>query len=86
MTDPYRDENTSLRAENERLRADLAKRHRASARRGLTVFLVALDFGAIVALRPWLNGGSDAAFWGAFVIVVGIALAAVASAFVGRRH
>lgn len=83
MTDPYRDENTSLRAENERLRADLAKRR--SGRRGLTIALVALDFGAIVALRPWLNGGSDGAFWGAFVIVVGIALAAIVSAFAGRR-
>jgi len=83
MTDPYRDENTTLRAENERLRAELAKRQ--GVRRGLTALLVVLDFGAIVALRPWLNGASDAAFWSALLIVVGIAIAAVLSAFVGRR-
>lgn len=77
MADPYRDENDSLRAENERLRAALARRR--GVRRGVTVGLVGLDFAAILALRPWLNGGSDAKFWAALLIVVSLAIGAIVS-------
>lgn len=84
MTEPYRDENESLRAENERLRAALAKRRGVG--RGLTVLLVALDFVAIVTLLPWLNGPSDAGFWGASAIVAGIAVAAVLSVVTGGKR
>ncbi len=75
---PYRDETESLRAEVARLRADLARRRVAHGK--VAVLLVAVDFGTILALRPWLNGPSDAKFWGAFAIVVGIGIAAAASA------
>ena len=69
MPAPYRDENESLRAENERLRAALARRR--GARRGFTV--------ALVALRPWLNGESDAKFWAALLIVGTLAIGAIVS-------
>jgi hypothetical protein len=75
---PYRDELDSLRAENERLRAELRRKH--ASRPLLAVALASLDVGAIVLLRPWLNGSSDASFWIAsfFVILLAIAAAAVA--------
>jgi alpha-beta hydrolase superfamily lysophospholipase len=79
---PYRDETDSLRAENARLRAKLARRKTNLQR--LPFVLVALDFGAVVALRPWLNGGSDAKFWLALGVLVTIALGAVASAIASR--
>jgi hypothetical protein len=83
MTAPYRDENESLRAENERLRKELAERRRVKV--GTTAALVGLDFVAIIALRPWLNGGSDVAFWGALAIILLIAALAVGSALLPRR-
>ncbi len=82
MPAPYRDETETLRAENARLRAALAKHRRGG--RGVAVALVALDFVAIEVLRPWLNGGSDLAFWGGAAVVVGLAVSAVWSA-VGAR-
>ena len=81
---PYRDETESLRAEVTRLRTELA-RHRA-ANGWLALVLVGVDFMAVVALRPWLNGGSDVKFWLGLSVVVGIALAAMASAFGIRRR
>jgi hypothetical protein len=78
MGAPYRDENESLRAENERLRRELAKRRIAHGR--LALLLVVIDFVAVLALRPWLNGPSDAKFWSALAVVVGVAIAAAASA------
>ena len=83
MPAPYRDENDTLRAENARLRAKLGKRSGAS--RSVTASLLVLLFGAIVLLRPWLNGESDAKFWGAFAILGGIAGVAALSALFGRR-
>jgi len=80
---PYRDENESLRAEVARLRAELGSRRVAQGK--LALLLVAVDFVAIVALRPWLNGTSDMKLWTGLVIVVGIAIAAVASARGFRR-
>jgi hypothetical protein len=78
MGDPYRDENESLRAEIRRLQAELAKRKVAHGR--LALLLVAVDFVAVMALRPWLNGPSDGKFWAALVVILGIAAAAAASA------
>jgi tRNA nucleotidyltransferase/poly(A) polymerase len=78
MGGPYRDENESLRAEVERLRAELAKRRVAHGR--LAILLVLLDLGALLVLRPWLNGPSDEKFWAALAILAGIAVAAGASA------
>jgi hypothetical protein len=51
----------------------------------MALALVAIDFLAIVALRPWLNGRSDAQFWLGAVIVVGIGVAAAASALGFRK-
>jgi hypothetical protein len=78
MGPPYRDENESLRAEIARLQAELARRRVAHGR--LAVFLVVVDFLAVMGLRPWLNGPSDAKFWAALAVVVGIGIAAAASA------
>jgi hypothetical protein len=84
MTEPYRDENETLRAENARLRSQLDKRR--GAHRLLSITLLALDFAAVIALRPWLNGESDAKFWCGLVIIGGIAVAAVVTGIVGRRR
>ena len=74
----YRDETASLVAENERLRAEL-ERHRGAGRRtGQALALIASDFAAVLLLRPWFNGGSDAKFWGAVAISVALAGAAIA--------
>ena len=83
MPAPYRDENDTLRAENARLRAKLSKRSGAS--RSATAALLVLLFGAIVFLRPWLNGESDGKFWGAVAILAGIAGVAILSVVFGRR-
>jgi hypothetical protein len=83
MVDPYRDENETLRAENARLRARLLSRRGG---RGRTLSLLALDFVAIIFLRPWLNGASDAKFWGGVAVVAGIALAALVSGIIGSRR
>lgn len=80
---PYRDETETLRADNARLHAELARRRRGG--RGLSVLLVVIDFGAIVVLRPWLNGGSDVQFWCGVALVAAIAAAAVTSAIGVRR-
>lgn len=80
MTSPYRDENESLRAEVQRLRAQLAGR---KSRLWLGLALVAADFAAVMALRPWLNGASDARFWSALAVVVVLAVSATWS--VARR-
>ncbi|HEY2514278.1 MAG TPA: hypothetical protein VGI39_25600 [Polyangiaceae bacterium] len=71
--EPYRDENASLVAENERLRAELERleRLRAPRRRATTALaLVASDAAVVLLFRPWFNGGSDAKFW----IAVGVSL------------
>jgi hypothetical protein len=83
MGSPYRDENESLRAEVARLRKELARRRVAHG--WLALGLTATDFLAVLALRPWLNGTSDARFWVSVVVVVGIGVAAIASAFGFRR-
>ncbi len=84
MTSPYRDETASLRAEVARLRRELAKGRKASG--GLAFLLVAIDFLAIMALRPWLNGASDAKFWLSTTVAFGIALAAIVSAVGIKRR
>jgi hypothetical protein len=76
---PYRNENDSLRAENERLRGELGSR--ARTRVLPAVALVAADGVAFIFLRPWLNEGSDAKFWSAVAVLMVIAVAAIASAF-----
>jgi hypothetical protein len=78
MSAPYRNELESLRAENQRLRAELERRRRS--RPLLAVALAALDVGAIVCLRPWLNASSDTSFWGAFLVILLLAIAATAAA------
>ena len=83
VTSPYRDENESLRAEVTRLREELAKHRSANGRSA--VLLVGVDFLAVLALRPWLNGASDMKFWMGLTVVVGIALAAIVNAVGVRR-
>jgi hypothetical protein len=84
VVSPFRDETESLRAENERLRAELARR--AEPRPRLALSLIAADLLAVVLLRPWLNGSSDASFWSAFLLVVLLAVAATASALGYKRR
>ena len=80
VTSPYRDENESLRAEVQRLRLQLAGRR---SRLWVGLGLVAVDFGAAMALRPWLNGASEGRFWTGLATVV--LLAAAATWSVARR-
>lgn len=83
MTPPYRDELESLRAENERLRAQLASRRRSHG--WLAALLVVAEIGALLLLMPWLNAANDAKFATAALILVGIGIAAAVSAFGTRR-
>ena len=77
MPAPYRDENESLRNENEQLRGKLGK---PLARRLWTgLALVGLDFGAVMLLLPWLNGTDDVKFWAGLAIIAAIAVAATVS-------
>ena len=73
VTSPFRDELETVRQENERLRAELARSR--PPRPWLALSFAGVDVGAAMALRPWLNGGSDGHFWGALVILFAITLA-----------
>ena len=76
--EPYRDERESLRAENERLRSDLARAHY----RGRAVHVAAGLFAHVIARQlvgPWLNGDDDLRFWlGVAVAVLPLLYALVA--------
>jgi len=76
--DPYRDERESLRAENERLRGDLARAHH----RGRAVHVAAGLFGHVIVRQlvgSWLNGDDDTRFWlGVVIAVVPLVYALVA--------
>lgn len=74
MTSPFRDELETLRRENERLRAELARSR--PARPVLGFALAGVDIVAAMLLRPWLNADSDARFWGALAIIGVITLTA----------
>jgi hypothetical protein len=82
VDEPYRSELESLRADNERLRIELAKRR--VNKPVLALVLAVLDLAMVVVLRPWLNGPSDGGFWAALSVVVAVALGAVGAAL-GRR-
>ena len=84
MTSPYRDELESLRAENARLRAELAVRGEGRPR--LAVALVAADVASILLVKPWLNGADDLKFWAGLTLVLGVAIAAAASALGYKRR
>jgi hypothetical protein len=76
MPSPFRDENASLRAENERLRAG----QQPAVRRGRVVValgLVAADFGVAMMLRPWFNDGDDLKFWAALAMVGALPIVAL---------
>lgn len=75
MTSPFRDENTSLRAENERLRAAGRTGGRSRLLPGLA--LVAGEFAAAMVLRPWLNAGDDSHFWLAAALLIPMPLMAI---------
>jgi fermentation-respiration switch protein FrsA (DUF1100 family) len=83
MSSPYRDELESLRAENARLRAELARRGQSRPR--VAVALVALDVASMFLLRPWLNGSDDLRFWAGLGIVLALGIAAAASALGYKR-
>jgi hypothetical protein len=74
VTSPFRDELETLLRENESLRSQLARPRVARPVRGFT--LIGVDIAAAMLLRPWLNAGSDARFWGALAILAAITLAA----------
>jgi len=85
----YRDENASLVAENARLRAEIERFRGGRGRLSAAVALFASDIGAVLLLRPWFNGGSDAKFWAAVTISLALAISAAAFALAsvpsGRR-
>jgi hypothetical protein len=83
VEEPYRSEVESLRAENERLKLELAKKR--VSRPVLALVLAAMNPALVVVLRPWLNGPSDGGFWLAVGAIGFLALAAAAAAF-GRRR
>jgi hypothetical protein len=77
----YRDETASLVAENARLRTELARVRGPRRRAAAVVALVVADVVTGLALRPWFNGGSDAKFWMATLLVAALTFGAVACAF-----
>ena len=83
----YRDETASIVAENERLRAELARLRAPRRQLASAAALLASDVAAVMLLRPWFNGGSDAKFWAALAISAALAVAAIAYALglVSRR-
>ena len=81
----YRDENASLLAENARLRAEIARLRGPRSRLAPALALLASDFAAVLLLRPWFNGASDAKFWAAVAISAALALGAVAYALSSVR-
>jgi hypothetical protein len=77
VTSPFRDEIETLRRENERLHAELARaRTPRTPRIAVSLALVGLDVTAAMLLRPWLNAGSDGRFWAALCMLGAITLAA----------
>ncbi len=85
MTSPYRNEIESLRAENARLRAELGARRRVPGMALLAACFCVLDVLAILALKPWLNGGDDGRFWAAVGVIFTLAAFAVGSAVGYKR-
>jgi hypothetical protein len=84
VTSPFRDEVETLRRENERLRALLSQ-----VRRSRPVFALALagaDIAGAIALRPWLNDGSDARFWAALGLLGAVTVAAAWAALGYRQR
>ena len=89
VTSPFRDELDTLRRENDRLRAELARASFRVRLSGLPLpafMLVGVDVIAAMFLRPWLNAASDARFWGAIFILATITLAAGATAVGYKRR
>lgn len=86
MTSPFRDELETLQRENERLRAELARSHGPLLAPWPALVLVAVDVGAAMLLRPWLNAGSDLRFWTAMGVLGAITLAAGAAAVGYKRR
>jgi hypothetical protein len=74
----------TLRRENERLRALLSRGRRS---RPVVAFALAgADVAGAIALRPWLNDGSDARFWSALVLLGAVTVAAAWAALGYREH
>jgi hypothetical protein len=80
LEEPYRDETASLVAENERLRAELARIRAPRRRAAGAMALLASDVVAVLLLRPWFNGESDAKFWTALLISASLTLVSIAYA------
>jgi hypothetical protein len=86
VTSPFRDELETLRHENQRLHAELARaRTPRVPRLATSLALLGVDVVAAMMLRPWLNGGDDARFWGA-LSVLGVITLAAALAAVGYKR
>ena len=80
VASPYRDELETLRRENDRLRAELA-RHEGPRPAWRPIAFFVVDFAALQALLPWLNAPSDAKFWGALAILLVLGAATLGFAF-----
>ena len=85
--EPYRDENASLVAENERLRTELDRLRAPRLRASTALALVASDAAVVLLFRPWFNGGSDVKFWVAVGVSLVLTLGTIAYAAdtAGRR-
>ena len=87
MSSPFREEIEALRHENARLHAELSQaRSGRTPRVALGLVLVGLDVAAAMLLRPWLNAGNDARFWGALTLLAAITLAAALAAVGYKRR
>jgi hypothetical protein len=84
LSSPFRDELEALRRENERLRAELARRRRSRPLLGLAIAAGAVP--AALTLRPWLNGDSDLRFWAALIILSAVTLTAAWATVGYKRH
>jgi hypothetical protein len=77
VSGPYRDEREALRAENSRLRGEVASlrggRRRRGVIAGVIAALVLLDAGGVAVAGAWINAPSDAKALGGMALLGALA-------------